>query len=157
MPYLPLTQVLLFPKQKKKSQFFREIYIDSWCKHSNKDKSTETFDFLVLFFSLSFWPPLIWDSISGSQVRAREVMLREGAVGRYMILAVLKVKFANLPQICELSLTFRGTLNTSPWKMLVELVKTLLAYMSETSVALTSVYLSHALIQHPNLFILLSS
>lgn len=41
-------------------------------------------------------------------------MLREGAVGRYMILAVLKVKFANLPQICELSLTFRGTLNTSP-------------------------------------------
>lgn len=50
-----------------------------------------------------------------------------------MTLAVLRVKFANLPQICELSLTFRVTLNTSPWTWLVELAKTLLAYMSKTS------------------------
>lgn len=77
---------------------------------------TRSLRHLISLFSffLLFWPPLIWDSISNSQVRAREVMLREGAVETYMILAVLRVKFANLPQICELTLTFRGTLNSSP-------------------------------------------
>lgn len=41
-------------------------------------------------------------------------MMEEGAVGRYMILAVLRVKLVNLPQICEFGLTLAGTLNISP-------------------------------------------
>lgn len=40
-------------------------------------------------------------------------MLEKDDVQRYVIPAVLSVKFANLPQMCELSVSFRSTLNKS--------------------------------------------